>query len=188
EASQAPEGVFLKSNPHPRAYGNFARVLGKYARDEKVITLPEAVRRLSALPATNLGLDHRGFIQEGMFADVVVFDPATIADRATFEKPHQYAVGMKHVLVNGVLTVLSMLPMSFPDKRAALLGAFFNRFAIGFVVILIDIPCSGWLIGLSIGILLSLPPAIITKAFAPILGIGAVGGVIIGLIRAKFVV
>jgi N-acyl-D-amino-acid deacylase len=102
EASQAPEGVFLKSNPHPRAYGNFARVLGKYARDEKVITLPEAVRRLSALPATNLGLDHRGFIQDGMFADVVVFDPATIADQATFEKPHQYAVGMKHVFVNGV--------------------------------------------------------------------------------------
>src|SRR5882724_11685335 len=102
EASQAPEGVFLKSNPHPRAYGNFARVLGKYARDEKVITLPEAVRRLSALPATNLGLDHRGFIQDGMFADVVVFDPATIADRATFEKPHRYAVGVKHVFVNGV--------------------------------------------------------------------------------------
>jgi hypothetical protein len=92
-------------------------------------------------------------------------------------------------LVFGALTVLSMLPMSFPDKRAALLGAFFNRFAIGFVVILIDIPCSGWLIGLSIGILLSLPPAIITKKmFVPILGIGAVGGVIIGLIRAKFVV
>ena len=89
-------------------------------------------------------------------------------------------------LVFGALIVLSMLPMSFPDKRAALLGAFFNRFAIGFVVILIDIPCSGWLIGLSIGILLSLPPAIITKTFVPILGIGAVGGVIIGLIRAKF--
>src|SRR5438045_2298941 len=102
EASQAPEGVFLKSNPHPRAYGNFARVLGKYVRDEKVIALPEAIRRLSALPATNLGLDHRGFLKEGMFADVVVFDPATIADRATFDKPHQYAVGMKHVLVNGV--------------------------------------------------------------------------------------
>jgi N-acyl-D-amino-acid deacylase len=102
EASQAPEGVFLKSNPHPRAYGNFARVLGKYTRDEKVLTLPEAVRRLSALPATSLGLDHRGFIQEGMFADVVVFDPATIGDRATFDKPHQYAVGMKHVFVNGV--------------------------------------------------------------------------------------
>src|SRR5437868_4592746 len=102
EASQAPEGVFLKSNPHPRAYGNFARVLGKYTREEKVLTLPEAVRRLSALPATNLGLDHRGLIREGMFADVVVFDPATIADRATFDKPHQYAVGMKHVFVNGV--------------------------------------------------------------------------------------
>lgn len=102
EASQAPAGVFLRSNPHPRAYGNFARVLGKYARDEKVLTLPEAVRRLSALPATNLGLDHRGLLQEGMFADVVVFDPAEIADRATFEKPHQYAVGMKHVFVNGV--------------------------------------------------------------------------------------
>jgi N-acyl-D-amino-acid deacylase len=102
ESSQAPEGVFLKSNPHPRAYGNFARVLGKYTRDEKILTLPDAVRRLSALPATNLGLDHRGFIQEGMFADVVVFDPATIADRATFDKPHQYAVGMKHVFVNGV--------------------------------------------------------------------------------------
>ena len=105
EASQAPEGVFLKSNPHPRAYGNFARVLGKYVRDEKMISLAEAVRRLSALPATNLGLDHRGFIKEGMFADIVVFDPATISDRATFEKPHQYAVGVKHVFVNGVQVI-----------------------------------------------------------------------------------
>jgi N-acyl-D-amino-acid deacylase len=102
EASQAPEGVFLKSNPHPRAYGNFARVLGKYVRDEKAISLSEAIRRLSALPASNLGLDHRGMIKEGMFADVVVFDPATVADRATFDKPHQYAVGVKHVFVNGV--------------------------------------------------------------------------------------
>jgi N-acyl-D-amino-acid deacylase len=102
EASQAPEGVFLKSNPHPRAYGNFARVLGKYCRDEKVIPLTEAIRKLSGLPAMNLGLDHRGLIQEGMFADVVVFDAATIADRATFDKPHQYAVGVKHVFVNGV--------------------------------------------------------------------------------------
>ena len=102
EASQAPEGVFLKSNPHPRAYGNFARVLGKYVREEKALTLAEAVRRLSALPATNLGLERRGFVKEGMFADIVVFDPATIADRATFDKPHQYAVGMKHVFVNGV--------------------------------------------------------------------------------------
>jgi N-acyl-D-amino-acid deacylase len=105
EASQAPEGVFLKSNPHPRAYGNFARVLGKYVRDEKVIPLTEAVRRLSALPATNLGLDHRGFIEKGMFADVVVFDPATISDRATFEKPHQYAIGVKHVFVNGAQVI-----------------------------------------------------------------------------------
>jgi N-acyl-D-amino-acid deacylase len=102
EASQAPEGVFLRSNPHPRAYGNFSRVLGKYVRDEKVISIKEAIRRLSGLPATNLGLDHRGFLKEGMFADVVVFDPATIADRATFEKPHQYAIGVKHVFVNGV--------------------------------------------------------------------------------------
>jgi len=102
EASQAPEGVFLKSNPHPRAYGNFARVLGKYVRDEKVIPLKEAIHKLSGLPATNLGLNHRGFIKEGMSADLVVFDPATIADRATFEEPHQYAVGMKHVFVNGV--------------------------------------------------------------------------------------
>ncbi len=101
EASQAPEGPFLKANPHPRAYGNFARVVGKYARDEKVLTLPEAIRRLSGLPATNLGLADRGFIKEGMYADVVIFDPTTIADHATFEKPHQYTTGMKHVLVNG---------------------------------------------------------------------------------------
>jgi len=102
EASQAPEGVFLKSHPHPRAYGNFARVLGKYCRDEKLFSLGEAIHRLSALPAMNLGLDHRGLLKEGMFADVVVFDPATIADRATFAEPHQYAVGMKHVFVNGI--------------------------------------------------------------------------------------
>jgi N-acyl-D-amino-acid deacylase len=100
-SSMAPEPPFTKSSAHPRAYGNFARVLGKYVRDEKVIPLEEAVRKLSGLPATNLELDRRGFLKEGMFADVVVFDPATIADRATFENPHQYAVGMKHVFVNG---------------------------------------------------------------------------------------
>lgn len=100
-SSMATEGVFLKSSTHPRAYGNFARLLGKYVREEKVITLAEAVRRLSGLPATNLGLDGRGFLKEGMYADVVVFDPATIADRATFEKPHQYATGVRHVFVNG---------------------------------------------------------------------------------------
>src|SRR5213596_2001964 len=102
EASQAPEGVFLKSNAHPRAYGNFARLLGRYVREEKIISLAEAVKRLSGLPATNLGLDHRGFVKEGMFADVVVFDADTIADRATFENPHQLAVGVKHVFVNGL--------------------------------------------------------------------------------------
>jgi N-acyl-D-amino-acid deacylase len=101
-ASIAPEGVYLKSAAHPRAYGNFARLLGKYVREEKVISLAEAVRRLTGLPATNLELDHRGFLKPGMFADVVVFDPNTIADRATFENPHQFAVGVTEVLVNGV--------------------------------------------------------------------------------------
>jgi N-acyl-D-amino-acid deacylase len=102
EAAQAPESVFLKSMPHPRAYGNFARVLGKYVRDEKLLSLEAAVRKLTNLPATNLGLDHRGLLREGYFAYVVVFDPKTIADLATYAKPHQYAVGVKHVFVNGV--------------------------------------------------------------------------------------
>jgi N-acyl-D-amino-acid deacylase len=101
-SSMAAEGMFLESSTHPRAYGNFARVLGKYVRDEKIITLAEAVRRLSGLPAANLGLDHRGLLKAGYFADVVVFDPNTIADKATYENPHQYAVGMKQVFVNGV--------------------------------------------------------------------------------------
>jgi N-acyl-D-amino-acid deacylase len=102
EESQAPEGVFLKSNPHPRAYGNFARFLGTYVRDEKVVPLAEAIRRLSALPAQNLGLDHRGMLREGYYADVVVFDLAKIAAPATYEKPHQYAKGVMNVWVNGV--------------------------------------------------------------------------------------
>jgi N-acyl-D-amino-acid deacylase len=100
--SMAPELPFTKSATHPRAYGNFSRLLGKYVRDDKVIPLEEAVRKLSGLPATNLELDRRGFVREGMFADLAIFDPKTIADRATFEKPHQYAVGMRHVFVNGV--------------------------------------------------------------------------------------
>ena len=100
--SMAPEGAFLRSSTHPRAYGNFARLLGKYVREEKRIPLEEAVRRLSGLPAENLGLDRRGLLQEGMFADVVVFDPATVADRATYDDPHRYAVGVRHVFVNGV--------------------------------------------------------------------------------------
>jgi N-acyl-D-amino-acid deacylase len=99
--SPAPEGVFLKSNPHPRAYGNFARLLGKYVRDESVITLEEAIRRLSTLPAENLGRRRRGSLQEGYYADVVIFDPGTITDHATFGEPHQLATGMIHVLVNG---------------------------------------------------------------------------------------
>jgi N-acyl-D-amino-acid deacylase len=101
-ASIAPEGVYLRSAAHPRAYGNFARLLGKYVRDEKVISLSEAVRRLTSLPATNLGLADRGFLKKGMFADVVVFDPLTISDRATFENPHQLSVGVRDVFVNGV--------------------------------------------------------------------------------------
>ena len=104
-ASMAPELPFTKSSTHPRAYGNFARVLGKYVRDDKVLTLAEAVRKLSGLPATNLELDRRGFLKEGLFADVVVFDPATVADRATFEQPHQYAIGMRHVFVNGTQVI-----------------------------------------------------------------------------------
>jgi N-acyl-D-amino-acid deacylase len=101
-ASMAPEPPFTRSSTHPRAYGNFARVLGRYVREGRVLTLAEAARRLAALPATNLGLEGRGLVKPGMFADVVVFDPKTIADTATFEKPHQLAVGMRHVFVNGV--------------------------------------------------------------------------------------
>ncbi|QQS48943.1 MAG: D-aminoacylase [Acidobacteriota bacterium] len=100
--SMATEGVFLKSSTHPRAYGNFARFLGKYVRDEKLMPLEEGIRRMTGLPATNLELDRRGFLKKGSFADVVVFDPGAIADKATFENPHQYSVGVRHVLVNGV--------------------------------------------------------------------------------------
>jgi N-acyl-D-amino-acid deacylase len=116
--SEAPEGVFLKSNPHPRAYGNFANVLGKYVREEKALSLTEAIRKLSSLPATNLGLDHRGFLMPGMFADVVVFDPATIAAKATYEKPQQYAVGVRDVFVNGVHVLKGGEPTGSPAGRA----------------------------------------------------------------------
>ena len=100
--SMAPEGVFLKSSQHPRAYGNFARVLGKYARDEHTMPLQEAIRKLANLPATNLKLQKRGELKVGNFADVLVFDPAKVIDHATFAKPHQYATGMVHVFVNGI--------------------------------------------------------------------------------------
>ncbi len=101
EGSYAPEGVFLKSNAHPRAYGSFARLLGKYARDEKVISLAEAVRRLTSLPAGNLRIPRRGTLAPGNFADVVVFSADSIMDHATFDQPHQYATGMRDVFVNG---------------------------------------------------------------------------------------
>ncbi len=100
-SAQAPEGVFLLSSTHPRAYGNFVRVLGKYARDEKVLTLPEAVRRLAALPAHNLGLHDRGMLKVGDYADVVVFDPKTVADHSTYTQPQLLATGVTDVLVNG---------------------------------------------------------------------------------------
>ena len=98
----AAEGVFLKSNTHPRAYGTFARVLGKYSREEGVIPLHEAIRRMTSLPATNIGIRGRGLLAEGQYADVVVFDTEDITDHATFEEPHQYATGVEHVFVNGV--------------------------------------------------------------------------------------
>jgi N-acyl-D-amino-acid deacylase len=100
--SPTAAGVFLKSSDHPRAYGNFARLLGKYVRDENVIPLEDAIRKLTSQPAKNLKIAKRGSLTPGFYADVVVFDPATIQDHATFEKPHQYSTGVNHVFVNGV--------------------------------------------------------------------------------------
>ena len=100
-SAQAPEGVFLLSSTHPRAYGNFARLLGRYVREEKALSLAEAVRKLTSLPAANLGLKERGRLMPGWYADIVVFDPRTVADRATYEDPRQFAVGVEHVIVNG---------------------------------------------------------------------------------------
>ena len=101
----AAEGKTLESGAHPRTYGNIARLIGKYVREEKVIPLEEAVRRLTSLPAETLNIPERGRLAPGYFADLVVFDPEVVADRATFENPHQYAVGVLHVLVNGVAIV-----------------------------------------------------------------------------------
>ncbi len=97
----ASEGAFIEKSLHPRAYGNFARVIGKYVRDENAITMKEAIRRLTSLPAKNTGIQNRGSIEIDNYADIVIFDPKKVNDKATFEKPHQYAVGMKHVFVNG---------------------------------------------------------------------------------------
>ena len=101
-SAPAPEGVFLLSAEHPRAYGNFARVLAKYVRDEKVISLQEAIRKLSALPAQNLSLKDRGMLRKGYFADLVIFDPATVQDHATYERPHQLSTGVEEVWINGI--------------------------------------------------------------------------------------
>lgn len=103
--SKAPEGIFLNQSTHPRGYGNFARVYAKYVREEGVIPIEEAVRKMTSLPAGNLGIKDRGMLAPGYFADVVVFDPETIQDKATFAEPHQLAVGVDHVFVNGVHTL-----------------------------------------------------------------------------------
>ena len=103
--SMAPEGAFLQAPTHPRAYGSFARVLGHYVRDEKVLPLADAIRRMSGLPAATLGLSGRGVLREGAYADIVVFDPATVTDRATFGAPHQLSAGVSEVLVNGRVTI-----------------------------------------------------------------------------------
>jgi N-acyl-D-amino-acid deacylase len=102
EDTRGIDGVFLKSSAHPRAYGNFARVYARYVRDEKLMPVEEAVRKMTSLPATNLGIARRGMLKESYFADVVVFDPQTIQDHATFENPKQYATGVSEVWVNGV--------------------------------------------------------------------------------------
>ena len=116
-AALAPEGVFLQSSTHPRAYGNVARLLGRYVRDEKVVSLAEAVRRLSALPAHNLGLHDRGMLKAGNFADVVIFDPATVGDPATYEAPRQFATGMRWVLVNGGVALKEGEPTALATGR-----------------------------------------------------------------------
>ncbi len=116
EAS-APEGVFLKSSTHPRSYGNFARFLGKYVREEKVVPMAEAVRRLTSQPATNLGLRDRGLLKPGMVADIVLFDPETIADHSTFAKPMQFATGVRDVFVNGVQVLKDGEPTAAKSGR-----------------------------------------------------------------------
>jgi N-acyl-D-amino-acid deacylase len=121
EEAPAPEGVFLQSNAHPRAYGNFARLLAKYVREEKALSLQDAVRKLAAMPAENLSLKDRGRLRSGYFADVVVFDPATIQDHATYEKPHQLATGVDQVWINGVRAL----------KDGAATGAASGRFVRG---------------------------------------------------------
>lgn len=117
EGSYTNEGVFLKSNAHPRAYGNFVRVLGNYSRDEKVVSLQQAIYKLAKLPATHLKLQKRGELKVGNYADVVVFDAATVNDHATYEKPHQYATGVTDVFVNGVQVLKNNAPANAGGGR-----------------------------------------------------------------------
>ena len=115
----APDGLLGQEHPHPRAYGTFPRILRKYVREETKLTLPDAIRKFSALPASRLRLADRGVIKTGMWADIVVFDPDTITDLATFEKPNQLSQGMQYVLVNGV----PVIERRQDDQRAAGQGA-----------------------------------------------------------------
>ncbi len=116
-SAPAPEGVFLQSAEHPRAYGNFVRVLAKYVRDQKVISLQEAIRKLSALPAQNLSLEGRGMLRKGYFADVVIFDPATVQDHATYERPHQLSTGVEEVWINGIEALHNGTATGLPSGR-----------------------------------------------------------------------
>ena len=117
EEGAAPEGVFLESAPHPRAYGTFAKVLGQYVRDDKLTTLQDAVRRMSGLPASNLSLKDRGLLKSGFYADVVVFDPQSIQDHATYAQPNQFATGVEQVLVNGVVALKNGVPTGAHSGR-----------------------------------------------------------------------
>jgi N-acyl-D-amino-acid deacylase len=127
EAAPAPEGVFLAANPHPRAYGNFARLLGKYVREEHALPLAEAIRKLTSLPASNLSLADRGLLKAGYVADLVVFDPAAIADHATYEHPHQFATGVSEVLVNGRFALKDGEPTGAATGRVVRGRAFTGR-------------------------------------------------------------
>jgi N-acyl-D-amino-acid deacylase len=117
EAAEAPRGVFKLAQPHPRAYGNFVRVLAKYVREDHALTLPQAVRKLSALPAANLSLADRGMLKAGYAADVVVFDPKTVQDHATYERPQQFASGVRDVLVGGKFALRDGTPTGAPTGR-----------------------------------------------------------------------
>ena len=110
EEALAPRGAFLQHSPHPRAYGAFARFLGHYVRDERLVDLAEAIRRLTSLPATNFRLVDRGVLRAGAHADVAIFDPAAVRDLATYAQPHQFAAGMRHVIVNGQLALRDGVP------------------------------------------------------------------------------